>query len=54
MEVQPPPLAEASAGSQETWDEARLEQGMKRLNLLHIKVRTHDGAARREAMKPLY
>jgi hypothetical protein len=36
MELQAP--AQAGAGGQEVWDEARLEAAMKRLKLLHIKV----------------
>ena len=38
MEVQPPSRAEAQASDREVWDEARLEEAMERLKLLHIKV----------------
>ncbi|KAH8178742.1 hypothetical protein LIA77_00261 [Sarocladium implicatum] len=39
MEVQPPARTEAEAGGQGIWDEARLEEAMERLKLLHVKVR---------------
>ena len=38
MEVQPPARTEAEAGGQGIWDEARLEEAMERLKLLHVKV----------------
>lgn len=38
MEVQPPTQAQTGASGQEVWDEARLEEAMERLKLLHIKV----------------